>query len=143
MCRNLSPTVIARLTKEWQADYGAWQKRNLLPRRYVCVWADVVYLKARMEESAGCMLVLIGSVRRAGASSSLHQRRGLKIAPDLAVSVACKRDRVERGNSKRCLGRKKVRDNLDLVGAHQRWRVAAAFDLLNSGEEAAALHRPR
>jgi putative transposase len=49
---NLSPAVVARLTAEWQADYDAWQKRNLSPRRYVYVWADGVYLQARMEESA-------------------------------------------------------------------------------------------
>ena len=30
-------------------------------RRYVYVWADGVYLQARMEEAAECMLVLIGA----------------------------------------------------------------------------------
>ena len=30
---NLSPAVIARLTSEWQADYDAWQKRDLSARR--------------------------------------------------------------------------------------------------------------
>jgi len=58
---NLSPAVIARLTAEWQADYDVWQKRDLSARRYVYVWADGVYLQARMEESAECMLVLIGA----------------------------------------------------------------------------------
>src|SRR3954468_12335008 len=43
---NLSPAVITRLTAEWQADYDAWQKRDLSARRYVCVWADGVYLPA-------------------------------------------------------------------------------------------------
>ena len=57
---NLSPAVISRLTAEWQADYDAWQKRDLSARRYVYVWADGVYLQARMEEAAECMLVLIG-----------------------------------------------------------------------------------
>ena len=46
---NLSPAVITRLTAEWQADYEAWQKRDLSARRYVYVWADGVYLQARME----------------------------------------------------------------------------------------------
>jgi Transposase, Mutator family len=55
---NLSPAVISRLTAEWQADYDAWQKRDLSARRYVYVWADGVYLQARMEEAAECMLVL-------------------------------------------------------------------------------------
>jgi putative transposase len=32
---NLSPAVITRLTAEWQADYDAWQKRDLSARRYI------------------------------------------------------------------------------------------------------------
>ena len=51
---NLSPAVISRLTAEWQADYDAWQKRDLSARRYVYVWADGVYLQARMEDNAEC-----------------------------------------------------------------------------------------
>src|ERR1700729_1341890 len=45
---NLSPAVITRLTAQWQADYDAWQKRDLSARRYVYVWADGVYLQAGM-----------------------------------------------------------------------------------------------
>src|SRR4051812_10873117 len=30
----------------WQADYDAWQRRDLSARRYVYVWADGVYLQA-------------------------------------------------------------------------------------------------
>ena len=62
---NLSAAVIARLTAEWQVDYDAWQKRDLSARRYVYVWADGVYLQARMEDNI--------------------KQRGLEIAPDLAV----------------------------------------------------------
>jgi transposase-like protein len=58
---NLSPAVVSRLTAEWQADYDAWQKRDLSARRYVYVWADGVYLQARMEDNAECMLVMIGA----------------------------------------------------------------------------------
>ncbi len=58
---NLSPSVIARLTAEWQAEYVRWQTRDLSARRYVYVWADGVYLQARMEDHAECMLVLIGA----------------------------------------------------------------------------------
>ena len=47
---NLSPSVIARLTAEWQAEYERWQRRDLSARRYVYVWADGVYLQARMED---------------------------------------------------------------------------------------------
>jgi transposase-like protein len=100
---NLSPAVIPRLTAEWQAEYDAWQKRDLSARRYVYVWADGVYLQARMEESAECMLVLIGATPegkkeligfQTGVRESTQswrellidiKRRGLEIAPDLAV----------------------------------------------------------
>ena len=58
---NLSPAVVARLTAEWQAEYDAWQKRDLSARRYLYVWADGVYLQARMEETPECMLVLTGA----------------------------------------------------------------------------------
>lgn len=58
---NLSPGVIARLTAGWQKDYDRWQQRDLSARRYVYVWADGVYLQARMEPQAECMLVIIGA----------------------------------------------------------------------------------
>ena len=100
---NLSPAVISRLTAEWQADYDAWQKRELSARRYVYVWADGVYLQARMEDNAECMLVLIGATPegkkelvgfQTGVRESAQswrellidiRQRGLEIAPDLAV----------------------------------------------------------
>jgi transposase-like protein len=100
---NLSPSVITRLTAEWQAEYEHWQRRDLSARRYVYVWADGVYLQARMEEHAECMLVLIGATPegkkelvgfQVGVRESAQswrellvevKRRGLTIAPELAV----------------------------------------------------------
>ena len=58
---NLSPAVISRLTAEWQGEYEHWQKRDLSARRYLYVWADGVFLQARMEDHSECMLVLIGA----------------------------------------------------------------------------------
>ena len=58
---NLSPSVIARLRRDWEADYGRWQRRDLSARHYVYIWADGIYLQARMEPQAECMLVLIGA----------------------------------------------------------------------------------
>src|SRR3954462_2996753 len=100
---NLSPAVITRLTAEWQADYYAWRSATS-QRRYVYVWADGVYLQARMEEAAECMLVLIGATPegkkelvgfQTGVRESAQswrelllvdiKQRGLEIAPDLAV----------------------------------------------------------
>ena len=100
---NLSPSVIARLTAEWQAEYVRWQGRDLSARRYVYVCADGVYLQARMEEHAECMLVLIGATPegrkelvgfQVGVRESAQswrellievKRRGLTIAPEIAV----------------------------------------------------------
>src|SRR5688500_18827776 len=101
---NLSPAAITRLTAEWQADYEAWQKRDLSARRYVYVWADGVYLQARMEAAAECMLVLLGATPegkkelvgfQVGVRESAQswrellidlKARGLTIAPELAVA---------------------------------------------------------
>ena len=100
---NLSPSVIARLTAEWQAEYVRWQGRDLSARRCVHVWADGVYLQARMEDHAECMLVLIGATPEGkkelvGFQTGIREsaqswrellvevkRRGLAIAPEIAV----------------------------------------------------------
>ena len=58
---NLSPSVVARLKGDWQGEYERWQQRDLSARRYVYIWADGVYLQARMEPQAECMLVIIGA----------------------------------------------------------------------------------
>ncbi len=100
---NLSPAVIARLKGEWEAEYQRWQKRDLSARRYVYVWADGVYLQARMEPQAECMLVIIGATPegkkellgfQAGPRESAQswkellvdlKARGFSIAPEIAV----------------------------------------------------------
>lgn len=100
---NLSPSVITRLTATWEAEYEAWQRRDLSARRYVYVWADGVYLQARMEPSAECMLVVIGATPegkkelvgfQVGTRESAQswrellidlKARGLAVAPELAV----------------------------------------------------------
>ena len=58
---NLSPSVIGRLKSDWEDDYRRWQASDLSARRYVYDWAEGVYLQARMEPQAECILVLIGA----------------------------------------------------------------------------------
>ena len=100
---NLSPAVISRLTAEWQGEYERWQRRDLSARRYVYVWADGVFLQARMEDHGECMLVLIGATPegkkeligfQVGVRESTQswrellidvKQRGLQIAPEIAV----------------------------------------------------------
>jgi len=103
---NLSPSVVSRLTAGWQAEYDAWTRRDLSARHYVYIWADGVYLQARMEENAECMLVIIGAtpegkkeligfqVGLRESSQSWHElladikARGLSVAPKVAVGDA-------------------------------------------------------
>ena len=100
---NLSPGVISRLTAGWQKDYEAFLRRDLSARHYVYIWADGVYLQARMEPDAECMLVIIGATPegrkelvgfQVGSRESTQswrellidlKGRGLNVPPDLAV----------------------------------------------------------
>ena len=100
---NLSPGAVTRLTAGWQEDYDRWQRRDLSARRYVYIWADGVYLQARMEPMAECMLVVLGATPegkkelvgfQVGVRESAQswrellvdlKARGLAVAPELAV----------------------------------------------------------
>jgi transposase-like protein len=81
---NLSPAVVTRLTAEWQAEYERWQARDLAARHYVYVWADGVYLQARMEDHAECMLVLIGRHARGQEGTRRLSGRHPRERPELA-----------------------------------------------------------
>jgi putative transposase len=100
---NMSPSVLARLKAEWQAEFERWKKRDLSARRYVYIWADGVYLQARMEVEKQCILVIIGATPegkkelvgfQAGYRESAQswrelladlKSRGLSAAPELAI----------------------------------------------------------
>lgn len=100
---NLSPSVVSRLTAGWQAEYDTWTRRDLSARHYVYIWVDSVYLQARMEENADCMLVIIGAtpegkkeligfqVGLRESAQSWHElltdikAHGLSVAPKIAV----------------------------------------------------------
>ena len=100
---NLSPSVIGRLKAEWEAEYARWQRRELSARRYAYIWVDGVYLQARMEPQAECMLVVIGATPegkkellgfQVGVRESAQswrellvdlKARGLALAPELAT----------------------------------------------------------
>ena len=102
-CAQSFAPVIGRLKSDWEDDYRRWQASDLSARRYVYVWADGVYLQARMEPQAECMLVLIGATPEGkkellGLQTGMRESgqswkellvdlkaRGLSIAPDIAV----------------------------------------------------------
>ena len=108
--------MLGRLKEEWTSEYYRWQRRDLSARRYVYIWADGVYLQARIEDSAACMLVVIGATPegrkelvgvqvdvRESAQSWREllvdlKARGLAVAPEIAVGDgALGRDRVRGG----------------------------------------------
>ncbi len=133
---NLSPAVVTRLTATWADEYARWQGRDLSARRYVYVWADGVYLQARMEEQAECMLVLIGATPegrkelvgfQVGVRESAQswrellvevKRRGLSLAPEIAVGDGA-------------LGFWKALDEVFPGTRHQRCWVHKSANILN------------
>ena len=133
---NLSPSVLARLKGEWQAEHERWQRRDLSARRYVYIWADGVYLQARMEPQAECMLVIIGATPegkkelvgfQVGVRESAQswrellvglKARGLAIAPEVAVGDGA-------------LGFWKALEEVFPSARHQRCWVHKAANVLN------------
>ena len=133
---NLSPAVISRLTAEWQGEYERWQKRDLSARRYVYVWADGVFLQARMEDHGECMLVLIGATPegrkeligfQVGVRESTQswrellidvKQRGLQTSPEIAVGDGA-------------LGFWKALDEIFPGTRHQRCWVHKTVNVLN------------
>jgi putative transposase len=101
---GLSATTIARLKDVWVDEHKQWSERDLSAKSYVYVWADGVYLQARLEDEAQCILVIIGATTEGkkellgfvdGARESAHdwrallldlKRRGLSTAPKLAIA---------------------------------------------------------
>jgi len=133
---NLSPSVIGRLKSDWQAEYERWQRRDLSARRYVYVWADGVYLQARMEPQAERMLVVIGATPegkkelvgfQVGTRESAQswrellvglKARGLAIAPELAVGDGA-------------LGFWRALEEVFPAARHQRCWIHKAVNVLN------------
>jgi transposase-like protein len=101
---GLSASTIARLKEIWLDEHQHWRKRDLSAKRYVYVWADGIYLQARLEDVKQCILVIIGATPEGkkellgftdGARESAQdwrellldlKNRGLVIAPELAVA---------------------------------------------------------
>ena len=101
--KNLSPGVISRLKSDWENEYHTWNKRDLSRKHYVYLFADGIYLNARMEDASSCVLVIIGvtddcskeliaieeGLRESKESWSnlllSMKMRGLKVTPKLAT----------------------------------------------------------
>ncbi len=133
---NLSPSVIGRLKEDWTIEYDRWQRRDLSAKRYVYIWADGVYLQARMDDAAACMLVIIGATPegkkdligfQVGVRESAQswrellvdlKARGLVVAPEIAVGDGA-------------LGFWKAIDEIFPATRHQRCWVHKVANVLN------------
>jgi transposase-like protein len=57
---GLSPSVITRLTRQWQDEQRAFAQRRLDDVDYVYVWVDGIHFNIRLEEARLCALVVVG-----------------------------------------------------------------------------------
>jgi transposase-like protein len=133
---NLSPAVLGRLKASWKEEFERWRQRDLSARRYVYIWADGVYLQARMEVEKQCILVLIGATPegrkeligfQTGFRESTQswtelltdlKSRGLSVAPELAIGDGA-------------LGFWKALEQQFGATRHQRCWVHKAMNVLN------------
>src|SRR5213079_2912250 len=101
---GLSASTIARLKEVWADEHARWRERDLSAKRYVYFWVDGIYVQARLEDEAQCLLVIIGATPEGkkelvglidGVRESAQswrellldlKRRGLSMGPELAVA---------------------------------------------------------
>jgi transposase-like protein len=57
---GLSPSVITRLTRQWQDEQRIFMARDLSGVDYVYVWVDGIHFNIRLEEERLCCLVIVG-----------------------------------------------------------------------------------
>lgn len=57
---GLSPSVVTRLTIQWQDEPRAFAERSLADRGFVYEWADGVRFDVGVEEERLCCLVIVG-----------------------------------------------------------------------------------
>jgi putative transposase len=77
--KELSPSIITRLTVKWQAEYNAWKKRDLTGREYIYVWADEIYIKSRLNGEKTCLLVIIG-INIEGKKELVAVQSGIRVS---------------------------------------------------------------
>lgn len=89
---GLSAAAITRLTKDWQDEAVAFNKRSLRGTGYVYVWVDGIHLKVRLEQDKVCLLVMIG-VRADGAKELVALDDGHRESTEswLDLLRSCKR----------------------------------------------------
>jgi putative transposase len=101
---GLSASTIGRLKEAWSEEHARWSKRDLSAKRYIYLWVDGIHVQARLEDTAQCLLIIIGATPEGrkelvGLTDGVREsaqswrellldlkRRGLSIGPELAVA---------------------------------------------------------
>ncbi len=69
---GLSPTTIARMSKEWEEHHDRFRKRHLGFSRYAHLYLDGIHVSVRLgEDPKVCLLIVIG-VREDGEESAVE-----------------------------------------------------------------------
>jgi putative transposase len=92
---GLSPTTIARMSKEWEAHHERFRTRHLGFSRYAYLFIDGIHVNVRLgEDPKVCLLVAIG-VREDGEKELLAVEDGYRESTESWASVL--RDMKRRG----------------------------------------------
>jgi putative transposase len=101
---GLSASTIGRLKEAWSEEHARWTKRDVSAKRYIYFWVDGIHVQARLEDTAQCLLIIIGATPEGrkelvGLTDGMREsaqswrellldlkRRGLSIGPELAVA---------------------------------------------------------
>jgi putative transposase len=78
---GLSPSVITRLTVQWQDEHRTFMARSLADRDYVYIWVDGVHFNVRLEADRLCCLVIVG-VRLDGTKELVALADGYRESTD-------------------------------------------------------------
>src|SRR5438034_35158 len=73
---GLSASTIGRLKEAWSEEHARWSKRDLSAKRYIYSWVDGIHVQARLEDTAQCLLIIIGATPEVARSSLPSLNRG-------------------------------------------------------------------
>lgn len=156
----LSASSLVRLKASWQAQYAAWQQRDLSDLKLVYLWADGVYVKAGLEDGKAALLVVLGADAHgqkhvlavaSGQRESTEswaavlrdlKRRGLR-APKLTIAdghlgIWGALAAVYPASAEQRCWNHKLRNILDVVPRKHQAEVKAALQAIANAESARA-----
>lgn len=93
--KGFSPTSIVRFKQVWEAEYQAWQKRDLSGTEYLYWWVDGVTFPVRLEEDRRLTCLVVVGVRQDGTKEVIGLEEGYRESEEAWLSAL--RDLKRRG----------------------------------------------